>query len=95
MVVTIRGQRYETGLRKFGAILGDDVEIGSNSVLNPGTMVGKRTLAYANLSMSGYYPADSIVKLRQTQEVVERRYNKFAALHKSEVFEIREVNVNE
>jgi len=76
VVVTINGQRYETGLLKFGAILGDEVEIGCNSVLNPGTLVGKRTLAYANLSMFGYYPPDSIVKLRQAYEVVERRYDK-------------------
>ncbi|MGE5223346.1 MAG: hypothetical protein ACM3PY_12985 [Omnitrophica WOR_2 bacterium] len=72
VVVHINDQKYETGLRKFGAILGDEVEIGCNSVLNPGTLVGKRTLGYANLSMSGYYPPDSIVKLRQSQEIVKR-----------------------
>jgi NDP-sugar pyrophosphorylase family protein len=76
VVVTINGRRYETGLLKFGAILGDEVDIGCNSVLNPCTLVGKRTLAYTNLSMAGYYPPDSIVKLRQTHEVVERRYDK-------------------
>ena len=76
VVVTINGRRYETGLLKFGAILGDEVEIGCNSVLNPGTLVGKRTLVYTNLSMFGYYPPDSIVKLRQTHEIVERRYDK-------------------
>jgi NDP-sugar pyrophosphorylase family protein len=76
VVVTIDGQRYETGLLKFGAILGDEAEIGCNSVLNPGTLVGKRTLAYTNLSMFGYYPPDSMVKLRQTREVVGRRNEK-------------------
>lgn len=70
--VLIEGQHYETGLRKFGAILGDEVEIGCNSVLNPGTMIGKRTLGYANLSMHGYYPPDSIIKLRQEHEIVKR-----------------------
>ena len=73
VVVTFEGQRYETGLRKFGAILGDQVEIGCNTVLNPGTLVGKRTLGYANISMHGFYPPDSIVKLRQSHEIVERQ----------------------
>ena len=74
MVVKVNNQRYETGLRKFGAILGDEAEIGCNSVLNPGTLVGKRTLAYANLSLSGYYPPNSIIKLHQSYEIVERTH---------------------
>lgn len=73
VILKVRDERYETGLVKFGAVLGDEVEIGCNSVLNPGTLIGKRTLAYANLSMLGYYPPDSIVKLHQSYEVVERR----------------------
>ena len=73
VTVTIEGQRYETGLRKFGDIIGDEVEIGCNSVLNPGTLIGQRTLAYANSSLFGYYPPDSIIKMRQVLEVVARR----------------------
>ena len=73
VVVKIEQQRYETGLIKFGAIVGDQVEIGCNSVLNPGTLIGKRSLVYANLSLLGYYPPNSIVKLHQSDEVVERR----------------------
>jgi len=73
VVVRVEGKRYETGLIKFGAIIGDEVEIGCNSVLNPGTLISKRTLAYANLSLAGYYPPNSIIKLRQTHEVVARR----------------------
>jgi NDP-sugar pyrophosphorylase family protein len=65
--------RYETGLPKFGAILGDEVELGCGTVTNPGTLVGPRTWAYPNLSLNGYYPPDSIIKLRQVVEVVERR----------------------
>ena len=64
---------YETRLVKLGAILGDEVEIGCNCVLNPGTVIGKRTLTYANCSLFGYYPSDSIIKLRQSYEVVDRR----------------------
>jgi len=71
--VKINGQAYETGLRKFGALIGDEVEIGCNSVLNPGTILGKRSLAYALTSLSGYYPPGSLIKLRQSFEVVERK----------------------
>ena len=73
VVVKVEQQRYETGLTKFGAIVGDRVEIGCNSVLNPGTLIGKRSLVYANLSLLGYYPPNSIVKLHQSYEVVERQ----------------------
>lgn len=70
----IDGVEYDTGLTKLGAILGDDAQTGCNAVLNPGSVVGARTLIYANTSLrKGYYPADSLVKLRQTVEVVERQ----------------------
>jgi len=72
--LTIDGKSYDTGRAKLGAILGDDAQTGCNSVLNPGVLIGPRTLVYPNLSLSkGYYPADAIIKLRQTQEVVERK----------------------
>jgi len=71
--VKIAEQIYDTGLVKFGAIVGREVEIGCNCVLNPGTLIGKRTLVYANSSLRGYYPSNSIVKLRQSYEIVERR----------------------
>lgn len=73
VAVKVNNQRYETGLLKFGAILGDEVEVGCNSVLNPGTLVGKQTLVYANLSLLGYYPPNSIIKLHQSYEILERR----------------------
>ncbi len=72
VTVTIRRRVYETGLRKFGAIIGDEAEIGCNSVLNPGALIGKRTLAYANCSLFGYYPPDSIIKMRHGRHVVDR-----------------------
>ena len=60
---------YDTGLPKLGAILGDDAQTGCNAVLNPGSLLGPRTLIYANVSLrKGYYPADTIVKLRQETE---------------------------
>lgn len=63
--------RMPTGLKKFGAILGDFAEIGCNCVLNPGTMVGPRTTVYPLLSLRGVYPADSIVKAADV--IVPRR----------------------
>lgn len=61
-----------TGLRKFGAILGDGVSIGCNAVLAPGTVIGRGTIVYDGASVRGVVPAHSIVKHRPTLEVVER-----------------------
>ncbi|MFP4201633.1 MAG: UDP-N-acetylglucosamine diphosphorylase [Candidatus Acetothermia bacterium] len=73
VVVHLGEKDIDTGLRKFGCLLGDKVEVGCNSVLNPGTLVGKRTLATSNTSLSGYYPPERFVKLKQSIEIVERR----------------------
>ncbi len=71
--IVLDGEAYDTELAKFGAILGDDAQTGCNSVLNPGCIIGPRTLVYANLSLrKGFYPADSIIKLRQSVEVVPK-----------------------
>ncbi len=67
-------QEYDTGLAKLGAILGDGAQTGCNAVLNPGCLVGRNTLVYANLSLrKGYYPPNSIIKLQQQMETVSRR----------------------
>ncbi len=60
--VTVSGEKIPTGLRKFGAILGDFVEIGCNSVLNPGTIIGKNTSIYPLSSVRGFVPENSIFK---------------------------------
>lgn len=53
---------FDTGLRKFGAILGDGVEIGCNAVTNPGTLVGKKGLVFPTVSVRpGYYEPESVV----------------------------------
>ena len=62
--------KIETGLRKFGAILGDNVEIGCGSVLNPGTIIGKNTIVYPLSSVRRVVPANSIYK--NQNEIVER-----------------------
>ena len=55
-------EKMETGLRKFGAIVGDNVEIGCNSVLNPGTVVGRNSNVYPLARVRGLVPSDSIYK---------------------------------
>ncbi len=62
---------YETGLRKFGAMLGDHVEVGCNSVLNPGTVVGRWTNIYPLSMVRGVVPEHSIYKSK-TEIVVKR-----------------------
>ncbi len=62
VVVHQPGDPIETGRKKFGAILGDNVEVGCNSVLNPGTVVGRRSNIYPTSCVRGVIPADSIYK---------------------------------
>ena len=63
-LVTVRfgGALHETGLKKFGAILGDHVEVGCNSVLNPGTIIGRDSQVYPLSSVRGVVKARHIVK---------------------------------
>jgi acetyltransferase-like isoleucine patch superfamily enzyme len=72
VTVTTETQFIPTGLRKFGAIVGDFVEIGCNAVVSPGSLIGRRSLIYPLTLVSGVVPEDSIVKLRQEQLRVER-----------------------
>lgn len=61
--VVVHGEaQYETGRKKFGAMLGDHAEIGCNSVLNPGTVIGRDSQVYPLSSVRGVIPAHSIVK---------------------------------
>lgn len=60
----------ETGLKKFGAMVGDNVEVGCGSVLNPGTVIGKNSNVYPLSSVRGYIPPNSIYK--KAGEVVEK-----------------------
>ncbi len=65
----INGEKYETGLRKFGAILGDGVETGCNSVISPGCLLGPHVLVYPNVTARGYCPPRKIIKVNQDQKV--------------------------
>lgn len=69
--ILYRGEKLETGLRKIGAIVGDSVEIGCNSVLNPGTVIGKHSNIYPLSMVRGFVPESSIYK--KAGEVVEKR----------------------
>lgn len=63
LVVVKNGEeRLETGLKKFGAMLGDNVEVGCNTVLNPGTVIGKNSNIYPTSMVRGCIPAGSIYK---------------------------------
>ncbi len=63
-------EKIETGIKKFGAMLGDNVEIGCGSVLNPGTVVGRNTNIYPLSSVRGVVPENSIYKNKN--EIIEK-----------------------
>jgi NDP-sugar pyrophosphorylase family protein len=73
VVVEIDGRQIDTGLRKFGALLGDGTEVGCNSVLNPGSIVGRNSVVYPNVSWRGVLAPGRIVKNKAEREVVVRR----------------------
>ncbi|MBQ9123959.1 MAG: UDP-N-acetylglucosamine pyrophosphorylase [Lachnospiraceae bacterium] len=63
LVVVKKGDlQIETGLKKMGAMLGDEVEVGCNSVLNPGTVIGRNSNVYPTSCVRGVVPANSIFK---------------------------------
>jgi len=65
------GKLVRTGLRRFGAVLGDGCRTGCNTVLNPGVLMGPGCVTYPNVSLrSGYYPPHTLIKLRQVQQQV-------------------------
>ncbi|MBQ1272094.1 MAG: UDP-N-acetylglucosamine pyrophosphorylase [Clostridia bacterium] len=64
--VSADGKKYPTGRKKFGAMLGDGVEVGCNSVLCPGTVIGKNATVYPLSRVRGYVPENSIFKNEQT-----------------------------
>ncbi len=71
VVVKDKGTEIATGLKKFGAMLGDGVEVGCNSVLNPGTVVGKGSNIYPLSMVRGVVPSNSIYKKKN--DIVEKQ----------------------
>ncbi len=75
VVVRAKGETIETGLKKFGAMLGDFVEVGCNSVLNPGTVIGSHSNVYPTSSVRGVIPSESIFKSGKGVEIVAKSAN--------------------
>jgi len=73
VTVEMNGHPFDTGLAKFGALLGDHTDIGCNAVLNPGTIIGRGSVIYPNTNWRGLLPANMIVKNQAAQEVIVRR----------------------
>lgn len=71
-LVVVKGKenKYETGLKKMGAMLGDNVEVGCNSVLNPGTVIGRESNVYPTSCVRGIIPSNSIYK--KNDEIVTK-----------------------
>ncbi len=70
VTIMYRGEKFETGLKKMGAVLGDNVEVGCNSVLNPGTVIGRCSNIYPLSSVRGYVEGASIYKNKN--EIVKK-----------------------
>ena len=73
VILSHEGRRHDTGLRKFGAIIGDSAGIGCNSVLSPGSIIGPRSVLYPGCLWRGVLGADQLVKVEQAQQIVPRR----------------------
>ncbi len=71
--VEAEGKVIDTGLRKFGALIGDQAEVGCNAVLNPGSILGKQSVVYPNTNWRGILAAGAIAKNRAVIEVASRR----------------------
>jgi NDP-sugar pyrophosphorylase family protein len=71
--VEVDGIRHDTGLRKFGALVGDGAEAGCNAVLNPGSILGRGAVVYPNVFWRGTLPANMIAKNKGEIEVVIKR----------------------
>ena len=73
VVIKDGDERIETGLRKFGAMVGDFVEVGCNSVLNPGTVIGRNSTVYPRSNVRGVIPENCIYK--SGKNVVAKKNN--------------------
>ncbi|TAK99015.1 MAG: UDP-N-acetylglucosamine diphosphorylase, partial [Verrucomicrobia bacterium] len=71
--VELDGKPFDTGLRKFGALIGDGAEVGCNAVLNPGSIIGRGAVIYPGVNWRGILPANMIAKNKAQIEVVARR----------------------
>jgi UDP-N-acetylglucosamine diphosphorylase / glucose-1-phosphate thymidylyltransferase / UDP-N-acetylgalactosamine diphosphorylase / glucosamine-1-phosphate N-acetyltransferase / galactosamine-1-phosphate N-acetyltransferase len=73
VTIPVDGVPLDTGLRKFGALIGDGADVGCNSVLNPGSILGRGAIIYPGVNWRGFLPANSIAKNKAEVEVVVKR----------------------
>jgi len=73
VTVKLADRTVKTGLRKFGAVLGDKAEVGCNAVLNPGTLLGPRSLVMPSMAFGGVLPPAHIARVGRTVTIVARR----------------------
>jgi NDP-sugar pyrophosphorylase family protein len=73
VILEWEGQKYDTGLRKFGALLGDHTDIGCNAVLNPGTIIGRYSVVYPNTNWRGILRSGCMAKNKAQIEITVRR----------------------
>jgi NDP-sugar pyrophosphorylase family protein len=73
VAVELEGKRIDTGLRKFGALIGDHGQIGCNAVLNPGSIVGRSAVIYPCVNWRGVLPANSVAKNKAAVDISGRR----------------------
>lgn len=72
VTINFDGRLIDTGMRKFGAVIGDDSQIGCNAVMNPGTLIGKHVNCYPILNVSGFVPSNSTIKSKTQLSIVTR-----------------------
>ncbi len=73
VTVRLANKVVGTGLKKFGAILGDQAEVGCNAVLNPGAILGRRALVMPAMAFTGILPDNTIARIRQVGSTIPRR----------------------
>ena len=73
VAIEVNGERIDTGLRKFGALIGDHGQIGCNAVLNPGSIIGRGSVIYPCVNWRGVLPANGVAKNKAAVEVTQRK----------------------
>jgi NDP-sugar pyrophosphorylase family protein len=73
VLVELDGKRLDTGLRKFGALIGDEADVGCNTVLNPGSIIGRQSVVYPNMNWRGILAAGQIAKNRAAVSIEPRK----------------------
>lgn len=76
IVIHHQGKHYATNMRKLGAIVGDEAQLGCNSVTNPGTLIGKRAHLYPCVNFGGVAPEDALIRLESRAVIIQKTTKK-------------------